>query len=121
MKPGLVDDVVPHFILLEAAVELVKQDRPSPPSTCTRAYSGGAVMVVRCCSKIVGKKTEHKTKVTIRRQNASWRLWKPGLAQGTSSGYDAGARAFGELAMTPQSQALRIFFSPYGREERSRQ
>lgn len=35
-----------------------------------------------------------------------------GLAQGSSSGYDAEARAFGELAMTPQSQALRnIFFA----------
>ncbi|MDK6261048.1 3-hydroxyacyl-CoA dehydrogenase, partial [Corynebacterium frankenforstense] len=35
-----------------------------------------------------------------------------GLAQGSSSGYDAEARAFGELAMTSQSQALRhIFFA----------
>jgi 3-hydroxyacyl-CoA dehydrogenase/enoyl-CoA hydratase/3-hydroxybutyryl-CoA epimerase len=34
-----------------------------------------------------------------------------GLSQGSSSGYDAEARAFGQLAMTPQSQALRhIFF-----------
>lgn len=33
-----------------------------------------------------------------------------GLAQGSSSGYDAEARAFGELAMTPQSQALRAVF-----------
>ncbi|VUC79803.1 fatty acid oxidation complex alpha subunit [Salmonella sp. NCTC 11881] len=33
-----------------------------------------------------------------------------GLAQGSSSGYDAEARAFGELAMTPQSQALRAIF-----------
>jgi hypothetical protein len=35
-----------------------------------------------------------------------------GLAQGSSSGYAAEAKAFGELAMTPQSQALRsIFFA----------
>ena len=35
-----------------------------------------------------------------------------GLAQGCSSGYAEEARAFGELAMTPQSQALRsIFFA----------
>lgn len=33
-----------------------------------------------------------------------------GLAQGSSSGYDAEARAFGELAMTTQSQALRAIF-----------
>ncbi len=35
-----------------------------------------------------------------------------GLAHGCSSGYAEEARAFGELAMTPQSQALRsIFFA----------
>lgn len=38
-----------------------------------------------------------------------------GLAQGSSSGYDAEARAFGELAMTPQSQALRAVFLPVPR------
>ena len=61
LKVGLVDEVVPHSILLEAAVELAKKDSS---------------------------------------------------AQGSSSGYDAEARAFGELAMTSQSQALRhIFFA----------
>ena len=35
-----------------------------------------------------------------------------GLSQGSSSGYAAEAKAFGELAMTPQSRALRsIFFA----------
>ncbi len=35
-----------------------------------------------------------------------------GLAHGCSSGYAEEARAFGELAMSPQSQALRsIFFA----------
>jgi 3-hydroxyacyl-CoA dehydrogenase/enoyl-CoA hydratase/3-hydroxybutyryl-CoA epimerase len=33
-----------------------------------------------------------------------------GLAQGGRSGYEAEATAFGELAMTPQSQALRYLF-----------
>ncbi len=40
-----------------------------------------------------------------------------GLAQGSSSGYDAEARAFGELAMTPQSQALRAVFCQYRGEK----
>lgn len=40
-----------------------------------------------------------------------------GLAQGSSSGYDAEARAFGELAMTPQSQALRNVFCKHRREK----
>ncbi len=45
------------------------------PSTCSRAYSGGPLGRA-LLFKMVGKKTEHKTKVTIRRQNASWRLSK---------------------------------------------
>ncbi|MFP1591743.1 3-hydroxyacyl-CoA dehydrogenase NAD-binding domain-containing protein [Escherichia coli] len=58
---------------------------------------------------MVGKKTEHKTQGNYtgdRTHPGS----ETGLAQGTSSGYDAEARAFGELAMTPQSPALRSLF-----------
>ncbi|MBW6090562.1 hypothetical protein KZ770_12475 [Escherichia coli] len=64
--------------------------------------------------KMVGKKTEHKNSRQLSgdRTHPS-EVVETGLAQGTSSGYDAEARAFGELAMTPQSQALRsIFFLP---------
>lgn len=40
-----------------------------------------------------------------------------GLAQGCSSGYAEEARAFGELAMTPQSQALRSIFRQHRSEK----
>lgn len=70
---------------------------------------------------MVGKKTEHKTQGNYPATERILEVVETGLAQGTSSGYDAEARAFGELAMTPQSQALRSIFCQYGREERSRQ
>lgn len=71
--------------------------------------------------KMVGKKTEHKTQGNYPATERILEVVETGLAQGTSSGYDAEARAFGELAMTPQSQALRSIFCQYGSEERSRQ
>ncbi|TIG54533.1 fatty acid oxidation complex subunit alpha FadJ, partial [Legionella pneumophila] len=62
--------------------------------------------------KMVGKKTEHKTQGNYPATERILEVVETGLAQGTSSGYDAEARAFGELAMTPQSQARRsIFFA----------
>ncbi len=45
------------------------------PSTCSRAYSGGAVRSW-LLFKMVGKKTEHKTQGNYPGQNASWRLSK---------------------------------------------
>lgn len=43
-----------------------------------------------------------------------------GLAHGCSSGYAEEARAFGELAMSPQSQALRsIFFASTDLKDRA--
>lgn len=61
---------------------------------------------------MVGKKTEHKTQGNYPATERIPEVVETGLAQGTSSGYDAEARAFGELAMTPQSQALRSIFLP---------
>ncbi|MGC6745058.1 enoyl-CoA hydratase-related protein [Escherichia coli] len=113
LKLGLVDDVVPHSILLEAAVELVKQDRPSsrPLPVRERILAGplGRALLFKN-----GRQEKQNTK-TQGNYPATERIpevVETGLAQGTSSGYDAEARAFGELAMTPQSQALRSIFLP---------
>ena len=76
VKLGLVDDVVPHSILLEAAVELAKQDRPSSRPLPVRERILAGPLGVRCCSKWSVRKQNTKRKVTIRRQNASWRLSK---------------------------------------------
>lgn len=117
VKLGLVDDVVPHSILLEAAVELAKQDRPSSRPLPVRERILAGPLGRALLFKMVGKKTEHKTQGNYPATERIPEVVETGLAQGTSSGYDAEARAFGELAMTPQSQALRNIFCQYGREK----
>ncbi|SFU02787.1 short chain enoyl-CoA hydratase /3-hydroxyacyl-CoA dehydrogenase [Kosakonia arachidis] len=112
LKVGLVDDVVPHSILLEAAVELAKQGRPIgrhlPVRERVLAGALGRALLFRMASK----KTEQKTQGNYPATTRILSVIETGLAQGRSSGYDAEAKAFGQLAMTPQSQALRhLFFS----------
>lgn len=112
LKAGLVDDVVPHAILLEAAVDLAKKEKPAPRTlpVCERVLAGplGRALLFR----MVSKKTEQKTQGNYPATERILQVMEIGLAQGSSSGYEAEARAFGELAMTPQSQALRnIFFA----------
>ena len=112
IKAGLVDDVVPQSILLEAAVELAKKERPSSRPLPVRERILAGPLGRALLFKMVGKKTEHKTQGNYPATERILEVVETGLAQGTSSGYDAEARAFGELAMTPQSQALRsIFFA----------
>ena len=70
----------------------------------------------RCCSAWPvkdGAKTQGNYPATER----ILEVIETGLAQGSSSGYDAEARAFGELAMTSQSQALRHIFCQHRREK----
>lgn len=77
LKLGLVDDVVPHSILLEAAVELAKQDRPSSRPLPVRERILAGPLGRALLFKMVGKKTEQKLRVTIQRRNAFLTLLKP--------------------------------------------
>lgn len=61
----------------------------------------------RCYFARCVKKRRRKTQGNYPATERIIDVIETGLAQGSSSGYDAEARAFGELAMTPQSQALR--------------
>ncbi len=112
LKLGLVDDVVPHSILLEAAVELAKQERTVSRTLPIRERVMAGPLGRALLFKMAGKKTEQKTQGNYPATERILEVIETGLAQGSSSGYDAEARAFGELAMTSQSQALRnIFFA----------
>lgn len=110
LKSGLVDDVVPHSILLEAAVELAKQNRQASRTLPIRERVMAGPLGRALLFKMVGKKTEQKTQGNYPATERILEVIETGLAQGVSSSYDAEARAFGELAMTPQSQALRNLF-----------
>ncbi|MDA8480744.1 fatty acid oxidation complex subunit alpha FadJ [Citrobacter sp. Awk 4] len=112
LKAGLVDEVVPQSILLEAAVELVKQDRPVHRELPVRERILAGPLGRALLFRMVRKQTEQKTQGNYPATGHILDVLETGLAQGSSSGYDAEARAFGELAMTSESKALRnIFFA----------
>lgn len=112
LKVGLVDEVVPHSILLTAAVELAQKERQASRHLPVRERILAGPLGRALLFNAVGKKTEQKTKGNYPATKRILDVIETGLSQGSSSGYAAEAKAFGELAMTPQSQALRsIFFA----------
>ncbi|WP_158782533.1 fatty acid oxidation complex subunit alpha FadJ [Pantoea sp. BAV 3049] len=112
LKIGLVEDAVPHAILLETAVKMVLKGR-KPRKTLPlkerllNAPAGRALLFT-----IAAKQTQAKTRGNYPATQKILSVVKTGLQQGRSAGYAAEAKAFGQLAMTPQSAALRsIFFA----------
>ncbi|MGO1309608.1 MAG: fatty acid oxidation complex subunit alpha FadJ [Kluyvera intermedia] len=112
LKAGLVDEVVPQSILLEAAAELARKPRHENRRLPVRERILAGPLGRRLLFSMATKKTAQKTQGNYPATDKILQVIETGLAQGSSSGYEAEARAFGELAMTPQSQALRnIFFA----------
>ncbi|MBB1201735.1 fatty acid oxidation complex subunit alpha FadJ [Enterobacteriaceae bacterium 89] len=112
LKAGLVDEVVPHSILLAAAVERAKQERPASRRLPVRERLLAGPLARNLVFSMAAKKTEQKTHGNYPAAERILNVLETGLAHGSTSGYEAEARAFGELAMTPESKALRsIFFA----------
>jgi 3-hydroxyacyl-CoA dehydrogenase/enoyl-CoA hydratase/3-hydroxybutyryl-CoA epimerase len=112
LKVGLVDEVVPHSILLEAAVARALKGKPDSRRLPVRERVLAGPLGRALLFKMVANKTEQKTQGNYPATKRILEVIHTGLTQGSSSGYAAEAKAFGELAMTPQSQALRsIFFA----------
>ena len=110
LKSGLVDEVVPASILLDAAVERAKKGRPVGRRLPVRERILAGPLGRNILFRMVGKKTAQKTQGNYPATGRILQVIETGLSQGSSSGYDAEARAFGELARTPQSAALRAIF-----------
>ncbi|WP_297202679.1 fatty acid oxidation complex subunit alpha FadJ [uncultured Pluralibacter sp.] len=112
LRAGLVDEVVPHSILLEAAVERAKKPRPSARRLPVRERLMAGPLARNLVFRIAAKQAEQKARGNYPAIGQIFKVLETGLSDGSSSGYAAEARAFGELAMTPQSKALRsIFFA----------
>lgn len=110
LKMGLVDDVVAQDILLDVAIERAKAgwlDKPVLPWQ-QRLLSGplGKALLFN----IVRKKTLAKTKGHYPAAERIIEVVRKGLDHGGPAGYEAEAKAFGELAMSPESAALRSLF-----------
>ena len=107
---GLVDDAVAHSILLETAVELALKPRQARRRLPLRERllngPAGRILLFR----LAQRQTQAKTHGNYPATEKILSVVRCGLEQGSRSGYDAEARAFGELAMTPESAALRSLF-----------
>lgn len=110
LRMGLVDDAVPQSILLQAAVDRVKQGWQSRRKLPWQERLLGGPLGKNLLFSMVRKKTLEKTHGNYPAAERIIQVVRTGLDQGSASGYEAEARAFGELAMTPQSAALRSLF-----------
>ncbi|MBF7982716.1 MULTISPECIES: fatty acid oxidation complex subunit alpha FadJ [Rahnella] len=112
LRMGLVDDAVPYSILLKTALERVAKGRKSRPPLPWQARLAGGPLGKSLLFYFVRKQTRAKTHGNYPATEKIIDVVKTGLDQGSGNGYQAEAKAFGELVMTPQSAALRgLFFA----------
>jgi 3-hydroxyacyl-CoA dehydrogenase / enoyl-CoA hydratase / 3-hydroxybutyryl-CoA epimerase len=112
-KAGLVDEVVPNSILLEAAVKRAlkgKQERPQPAlnlvgKVLERTPFGRNVLFSQARKQTL-KKTQGNYPAPLKILS----VIKTGVDSGIHAGLAAEAKAFGELCMTKESAALRSLF-----------
>lgn len=115
LKAGLVDEVVPSSILLEAAMKQAlagKPKRGKPPlkgiSKWLEATAYGRGVIFKKAAEQAQKKSQGNYPAI----DAIIDTVRIGVEKGRDAGLDKEARSFGELAMTPQSYQLRqIFFA----------
>lgn len=110
LKLGLVDDAVPHSILLETAVKLAlkgKAQRRTLPLR-ERLLNGPAGRTL--LFPLAARQSEAKTHGNYPATRRILEAVRTGLERGMREGHEAEALAFGELAMTSQSAALRQLF-----------
>ncbi|MGD9425453.1 fatty acid oxidation complex subunit alpha FadJ [Pantoea sp. NSTU24] len=111
-KLGIVDDAVPRSILLETAIARVKKGKVSGRTLPLRDRLLQGPAGRQALFTLASRQTAAKTQGNYPAAQRIIDVVRTGLAQGSRAGHDAEARAFGELAMTPESAALRgIFFA----------
>ena len=110
LKLGLVDEAVPHSILLEAAVKLALKGKGEPRALPLRERLLNGPAGRALLFRLAARQSEAKTHGNYPATRRILEVVRTGLEQGSAAGYEAEARAFGELAMTPHSAALRHLF-----------
>lgn len=116
LKLGLVDEVVPATALEQAAIALIGRGMPQVRRRRKRNLLEWLLEATHPGRQMLFKKVRAQTEAkTLGNYPAPLRIIdavERGLADSTKAGYGREADAFGELAMTPQSAALRqIFFA----------
>jgi len=111
-KLGMVDDAVPQAILLETAIARVKKGKASARTLPLRDRLLQGPIARQALFALASRQTAAKTQGNYPAAKRIIDVVRIGLEQGSRAGHDAEARAFGELAMTPESVALRgLFFA----------
>ncbi len=110
LKLGIVDDAVPPSILLETAIARVHKGKISNRTLSRRDRLLQAPIARQALFALAHKQTLSKTQGNYPAAERILQVVRCGLEQGSSAGYAAEAHAFGQLAMTPQSAALRSLF-----------
>lgn len=105
-KLGLVDDAVPQAILLETAVARVLKGKHARRELPLRDRVMQAPLARHALFALAQRETARKTHGNYPAAQRIIEVVRIGIEQGSQ----AEARAFGELAMTPESAALRSLF-----------
>jgi 3-hydroxyacyl-CoA dehydrogenase/enoyl-CoA hydratase/3-hydroxybutyryl-CoA epimerase len=124
LRMGLVDELVPNSILLDAAVRSALARALQPParkSRLRRLFDSAELKELALAENPIGRKLlfekarQQLTRETHGNYPAPERILdvvKLGLAEGLPSGLDAEASAFGELVVSDTARALRhVFFA----------
>ncbi|RUO30528.1 fatty acid oxidation complex subunit alpha FadJ [Aliidiomarina sanyensis] len=113
LKLGLVDEIVPQSILLEAAVKQALAGKPKARKPKLNLV--GKVLEGPLSSVLYSKAREQAQKKAKGNYPAIDKIIdtvKHGMTKGMQAGLEYEARCFGELAMSPESYQLRnIFFA----------
>ncbi|QIR06680.1 fatty acid oxidation complex subunit alpha FadJ [Salinivibrio costicola] len=111
-KLGVIDDCVPHTVLLDVAEALAQKSKPKRPRSWQSWMLSGNAVGRNFVFDQAGKKTRAKTRGNYPAADAILAVVKKGLDKGIQAGLEEEARRFGELVMTSESKALRsIFFA----------
>lgn len=107
---GLVDEVVAPAVLLEAAVGFIRRGKRPVTSPGWRHRLLMLPYVRRWLFERVRRQTLAKTQGNYPAATRIIEVVRRGLEQGSQVGYQAEARAFEQLVMSPESVALRRLF-----------
>lgn len=110
LKLGVVDDAVPLSILLETAIAQVHKGKVLRRELTLRDRIMQAPLVRSLLFAMAKRQTDSKTQGNYPATDRILQVVRIGLDQGSNAGHAAEARAFGQLAMTQESAALRSLF-----------
>lgn len=110
LKLGIVDDAVPQSILLETAIARVHKGKGARRALSRRDRLLQGPVARHILFALAQRQTNNKTQGNYPAADRILQVVRIGLEQGSSAGHEAEARAFGQLAMTPESAALRSLF-----------